>query len=268
MACPNFNHIQTSSPLVLAIDTSVKSTSIALGRGETPLAEFDGLISEERSVSLWDTIATLLQHTGNTVGDIDLYSAATGPGGFTGIRVGVAAIKGLAAARRKPIAAITSLELVAHLGRTAGQVCAVMNGYRGEVYWQIFSIDPHVTPAGSGLPESTDPESMMHRIGPVAAIIVGGDGADELSDQLRNLLESRKGLDARAQAPALIKIPGHRRASALIQLALRKYETGELQSAEDVKACYVRPAEAEIKLANGMLGRGMGMGLQRNPSGS
>ncbi len=86
------------------------------------------------SAQLVPQIAALLAKHGFSKGDIDGFAVVTGPGSFTGVRVGLAAIKGLAEVLAKPIAAVSLLEAVAVSGGSQGRLTAVLDAGRGEVY--------------------------------------------------------------------------------------------------------------------------------------
>src|ERR1044071_926908 len=102
-----------SAPLILSLDTSSKTTSIAVCRGDRVLTTYQSDADETRSERMWIEIQSLLDSCGVTVGEIDMFAACVGPGGFTGLRVGVGAPKGLAAARRTPLLCVPSLEVLA-----------------------------------------------------------------------------------------------------------------------------------------------------------
>src|SRR5437588_7684932 len=102
--------------LILAIDTSGKSGGITLAEGNDTsfrVLESSPIAGGTFSAQLVPTLASLLQKHGLTVTDIDGFAAVSGPGSFTGLRVGLSAIKGLAEVLKKPIAAISLLEALA-----------------------------------------------------------------------------------------------------------------------------------------------------------
>src|SRR5215470_11495365 len=99
--------------LQLAIDTSSALTSICIARGDEIAGALAVRMSNRRSERLWSQIDFLLKEADLSVDSIDLFSVCTGPGGFTGIRVGMAAAKGLAMAAGRPLIGVTSLEAVA-----------------------------------------------------------------------------------------------------------------------------------------------------------
>src|ERR1700693_4162226 len=124
--------------LILAADTSGKQGSIALARGldngKCDVVEVTPLAGGTFSAQLVPQIAALLSRHGFNNQDIDAFAVASGPGSFTGLRVGLAAIKGLAEILGKPIATLSMLEVVAIAGGMRGRVLAGLGAGRGEVY--------------------------------------------------------------------------------------------------------------------------------------
>ena len=124
--------------LFLVIDTSGRQGSVALARaGETSCVE---VIEESQltggmfSAQLVPQIAALLTKHGFRKADIEAFVVASGPGSFTGLRVGLAAIKALAEILHKPIVAVSLLEVIALASHREGRVFAALDAGRGEVY--------------------------------------------------------------------------------------------------------------------------------------
>ena len=124
--------------LLLATDTSGKHGSIALaecGPGdECKILEVLPLTGGTFSAQLVPQIAALLAKHGFTKRDIGAFAVASGPGSFTGLRVGLAAIKALSEVLEKPIAAVSLLEAVAESSRSQGKILAALDAGRNEVY--------------------------------------------------------------------------------------------------------------------------------------
>jgi len=123
---------------LLAADTSGKHGSIALAQcgpgGACGVIEVAPLAGGTFSAQLVPQIAALLAKHGFNKDDIGGFAVVAGPGSFTGVRVGLAAIKGLAEVLAKPIAAVSLLEAVAVSGRSQGRLTAALDAGRGEVY--------------------------------------------------------------------------------------------------------------------------------------
>src|SRR5215217_6543101 len=102
-----------SGPLILSVETATLSGSVALSRGEHLLAAFAGDSGVSHSNTLLNDIDKLLSEARVDLPDIDLFAVATGPGSFTGLRIGIATVKGLAATLERPCAGIPTLQAVA-----------------------------------------------------------------------------------------------------------------------------------------------------------
>jgi tRNA threonylcarbamoyladenosine biosynthesis protein TsaB len=96
------------------------------------------------SAQLVPQIATLLAKHGHSKDDLGAFAVASGPGSFTGLRVGLAAIKALAEALQKPIAAVSLLEAVASSGGVRGRALAALDAGRGDVYAGDYELGPKV----------------------------------------------------------------------------------------------------------------------------
>jgi tRNA threonylcarbamoyladenosine biosynthesis protein TsaB len=125
--------------LLLATDTSGKNGSVGLarvmpGRSEVDVAEVVPLAGGTFSAQLVPQIAALLAKHGYTKSDLAAFAVVSGPGSFTGLRVGLAAIKALAEALQKPIAAVSLLEAVAWSSPTHGRILAALDAGRNEIY--------------------------------------------------------------------------------------------------------------------------------------
>ena len=124
-------------PLLLAIDTCGPSGSVALGRIPGRDIEILGqveLAGRTYSATLISAIADLLRSAGVGLGDLDAIVVVNGPGSFTGVRVGVSAVKGLVQGRELPVIALSRLEV---LSRKSGVPSAALDAHRGEVYLRI-----------------------------------------------------------------------------------------------------------------------------------
>ncbi len=135
--------------LLLAVDTSGKNGSLALARvgprpTEIDVLETVPLAGGAFSAQLVPQIAALLKKHGQSKSDLGAFAVASGPGSFTGLRVGLAAIKALAEALQKPIAAVSLLEAVACSGTGLGRVLAVLDAGRGDVYAGDYALGPPV----------------------------------------------------------------------------------------------------------------------------
>jgi tRNA threonylcarbamoyladenosine biosynthesis protein TsaB len=135
--------------LLLATDTSGKNGSIALasvtpGQSEISVLEVVPLAGGAFSAQLVPQIAALLEKHGYGKSDLGAFAVVSGPGSFTGLRVGLAAIKALAEALQKPIAAVSLLEAVAWSSTAHGRVLAALDAGRGDVYAGDYELEAQV----------------------------------------------------------------------------------------------------------------------------
>lgn len=180
------------NPLILAMDTTHENGSLALVRGAETLEE--ELLHEPTGFSkvLFGRIQQLLARHAVAPSDIDCFAAAGGPGSFTGVRVGLACIKGLAEALGKPAIAVSNLEALARFG-AAPLRAVVIDARREEIYGAVYDaagklVSPEVVARyddwRATLPAEvtefiTDPHPLAAVVGRIAAErLAAGDPGD------------------------------------------------------------------------------------------
>jgi tRNA threonylcarbamoyladenosine biosynthesis protein TsaB len=124
--------------LVLALDTSSPSGSIAVVRGEKVIGVVSTTGDETYSSRMFRQLEFLLAELKLSHGDFDLFAVNSGPGSFTGLRVGLTAAKGWAEVYAKPAAPISGLEAVAAQSRRGSVVVPVLDARRGQVYFGFY----------------------------------------------------------------------------------------------------------------------------------
>lgn len=128
---------------ILAIDTSAVVASCALCEDETPIAVYSQKAGLNHSQTMLPMVKNLMDNTSTSIDDIDMLAVSAGPGSFTGIRIGIATIKGLAFGKSKICIGVSTLEAMA---RTIGTfatdavICPVMDARRNQLYNAIFEI--------------------------------------------------------------------------------------------------------------------------------
>ena len=135
--------------LILAADTSGKNGSLALarvtaGRPDVEVIEVVPLTGGAFSAQMVPQISALLAKHGYNKSDLGGLAVVSGPGSFTGLRVGLAAIKALAEALRIPIATVSLLEAVARLFPSEGRIVAALDAGRNEVYFGDYEAGAHL----------------------------------------------------------------------------------------------------------------------------
>jgi len=124
--------------LILALDTTGEAGSIALLRGADVLEQVELASPDGFAHVLFGEIEALLARHRVTVGDMDLFASASGPGSFTGVRVGLTAVKGLAEAAGKKAAGISNLRAIACFGSKPLRA-ALIDARRGEIYGGVYN---------------------------------------------------------------------------------------------------------------------------------
>ena len=222
-------------PLILSVETATLSGSVALSRGEHILAAFAGDSGVSHSNTLLKDIDKLLHEAQVDLPQIDLFAVANGPGSFTGLRIGIATIKGLAATLERPCAGIPTLEAVALAAGESPHLVALLPAGRGEVFAQLFSVtkDGFVT----SLDEAThiSPQRLIEKYGSLENVLWCGDGAMANKELIER--ESR----GRIAPPTPVL------ATQIASLALARFREKQLERPDALQAIYVRPSDAELK---------------------
>ena len=127
--------------LILAFESSAKAASVALCRDGHLVSQYSQCSGLTHSRTLLPMAEDMLKNAELTLRDVDLIAVAHGPGSFTGIRIGVSTVKGLAWAGDTPCVGVSTLEAMAWHGLAAGSyVCPVMDARRSQVYNALFEI--------------------------------------------------------------------------------------------------------------------------------
>lgn len=217
--------------LILAADTSGKNGSLALVRFEAEASCTLEVVSVEGgtfSAQLVPQISSLLTKHNLAKSDIDAFAVASGPGSFTGLRVGLAAIKALAEILQKPIAAVSVLEAIACAAGREGYVIADLDAGRGEIYCGEYEI------------RAARAILISERLLTVQEFVASATGHPIVTPDAKVAdLAREKNLQF-----ILIEAP---RADAIARLGAEKIQAGEILSPEALDATYIRRTDAEIK---------------------
>jgi tRNA threonylcarbamoyladenosine biosynthesis protein TsaB len=127
---------------ILGIDTAAGSCGVAILEERSLLAESVLAGGAAHSGRLMELIRSSLEAARLTISDIDGFAVTRGPGAFTGLRIGISAAKGLAAAYGKPVVGISSLEALARQAACPGvMICPILDARRGEVYFSRYRVE-------------------------------------------------------------------------------------------------------------------------------
>ncbi len=208
--------------LILALDSAAGACSVAVSEGANLLAYEGCRLSRGHAEALMSMVARVLSRSGRDAGALDAVAATVGPGSFTGLRIGLAAARGLALAIDARTVPVTTLEALAHAaGPSDRPLLAALDSKRGDLYAQWF--DPSGRPLG-------DPAVMSAAAAvaaaPSPAVRFVGDAADRLLEAAGGL-EHAAGL--RAEAVADCDVPDARSVAALAAGRLAAGRAGPLR---------------------------------------
>ncbi|MEE1171167.1 MAG: tRNA (adenosine(37)-N6)-threonylcarbamoyltransferase complex dimerization subunit type 1 TsaB [Ruminococcus sp.] len=225
---------------ILAIDSSAKAASVCIANEEKIIGEFFINTSLTHSQTLMPMTEQLLKNTEMTIDDIDAIAVNSGPGSFTGVRIGVAAAKGLAFPKKLPCVSVSTLESIAYnLLGTDCVVCAVMDARCSQVYNAMFRIK------GETVERLTDDRALslsdllLEFKQTDERILIVGDGAEITYDFLKN------------EASNAVLAPKNRRtqtASSVALAAFQKLFEGKTQTAAELMPIYLRLPQAQREL--------------------
>ena len=221
--------------LVLGIDTSGKPGGITLAEGDSEsfrVLATAAIAGGTFSAQLVPTLAGLLENHGFTTRDIGGFAVASGPGSFTGLRVGLSAVKGLAEVLEKPIAAVSVLEALATLSAESGSVAVALDAGRREVFWGLYQL--------SGGTATRVIEELLSQSEFLRKLCDGSASNVVTSDLSLAELAAAGGAKARLQ---LIERKGSELAA---RVGLRKLMAGDTVSVEELDANYIRRSDAEL----------------------
>jgi tRNA threonylcarbamoyladenosine biosynthesis protein TsaB len=218
---------------LLSIDTSTPICSVCISDSQSILGEYVTRSSITHSERLMPAIEFLFSHLDWGIDELDGLAVINGPGSFTGLRISLSVIKGLAFALKVPVVAVNALEVAAYQVPFTGLICPAMDARRGEIFTCLFERSPDGLLA-RGEPLSITPSAWRETL-PSEPIYFCGPGAEMYYDTLKN------NADSRLVFSDLIL------ARTLSQLADRKFAQGEILSGNELKAAYLRPSDAELK---------------------
>ena len=221
---------------LLTIQTATPAGSVALTTGEQLLGELSLNVRRPHGNWLLGAIEQLLKVAGMVVADLDGFGVTVGPGSFTGLRVGLAIIKGLAMATGKPIAGVSTLQTLAMQAPYAAlPLCTLLDARKQEIYAGQF-LWQGGWPQPTGVERVLPPELLLAGIAEATLFI--GDGATVYRTLITRQLGPRPHFLPAAYAPP--------RAAHAALLARRAFLAGAALPPAAVNPVYIRPSEAEI----------------------
>jgi tRNA threonylcarbamoyladenosine biosynthesis protein TsaB len=226
--------------LCLALDTSTPGGSCAVTRDGAVIRESVGDRDCPHDSRLPADLIALLEGARIALPDVDLYAVATGPGSFTGLRIGIATMQGLAFAAGKPLIGVPGFDALAHIAsrnavqafrqKRAPAVATWVDAWRGDVFAARYQHDVQIDP-----PTVEKPAALLARI--TGATLFIGDAIPVYGDLIRLTLGDRA-LFADPPAPAL--------AATIAHIATRTARAGAQSVPDDIRPLYIRRPDAEI----------------------
>ena len=223
--------------LILAIDSTAIAGSVAILRDGLPIASAHIKNGNTHSETLLPMVESALRFAKLTVDDIDLFAVNVGPGSFTGVRIGVATVKGLMFGKNKPCIAVSTLESLAYnlIPQSEDTVlCPVMNARRGQVYNALFRCKDgelvRLTPDRAIAVCDLEAELAALNL----PFMLSGDGIEEMHKGLKSLTPV-------PTAPLL----ADQNAVSVASLAHKRFLAGESMSENDLNPIYLRMPQAE-----------------------
>ncbi len=226
---------------ILAVDTSSSVAAIAIMDERELLGEFILNHKKTHSQKLVPMIDIVMNNLGLCAGDIDVYAASSGPGSFTGLRIGITTIKAMAFAAKKPVVSIPALDALAYnVPNTEALVCPMMDARNDQVYTALYKLEKGMQ---ANITEYMGvPVQDLVRIikGKNSDVLFVGDGVLLHRDYLKSELGPR------CHFPPQYLL--QQRASTVAQLAMQKAAEGKLESCFDMVPFYLRKSQAEREL--------------------
>lgn len=225
---------------VLATDTSSQALSVAIRTDSYFEERTCGGRSLQHSEKLMPTVLELCADAGIKTDDIDLFACTRGPGSFTGLRIGMAAFKGMAYAAGKPLVSVSTMEVLANcIPCFDGAIVTVLDAKKQRWYLGAFE-KQNAEKAKRLMPDTDGTEADLAEVlGPFSKVLITGPDAKAFAPHLAALFGEMQII--------VDNTTGEARATSLISCALNKFET---DGPDDIGQgpVYLRKSDAEIAL--------------------
>jgi tRNA threonylcarbamoyl adenosine modification protein YeaZ len=230
--------------------------SVWLGYGTVELATRIGDPNVSQSATLLKDISDSLDEAGAKLSEVDLFACASGPGSFTGLRIGIATLKALAASLGGPCVGIPTLQAVAHAGGVSAATVALLPAGRGEVFAQKFSVAEEGKVVELDSPAHLSPPALLARYAGLKNLKWAGNGAHSQRTLLAKYAQEQgiyffeDLIEEKKPEPGVgiweLAAPEANLAKHVAALALQLFQSDAIQSPHSLKAIYVRPSDAEL----------------------
>jgi tRNA threonylcarbamoyladenosine biosynthesis protein TsaB len=221
---------------ILAVDTATTSCSVAVTDDGKLVAELTTSKNETHSKHLMELIHSVVENAGFGVGNLDGLAATIGPGSFTGLRIGISTIKGLALALDKPLVGVSTLKALAYqCGQTPNLICPLLDARKGEVYAATYGFNEGRLIQKTGA-RAMIPEAVVEDIKSPCVFI--GTGA--------RLYRQRIVTAAGSLAHFVREGQNTIKASSVAFLSLPRFEANDTDGIAGLVPRYIRKSDAEL----------------------
>jgi tRNA threonylcarbamoyladenosine biosynthesis protein TsaB len=226
---------------ILAVDTATKSCSVAVIDGDTLLAESTSFDGQTHSRQLLNIIDTVLGQAGLNIAQLDGFAVSIGPGSFTGLRIGISSVKGLAFSLNKPVVGVSSLQTLAfQCQQNPYLICPILDARKQEVYFCHYRSKKGKLVKKSQERVASPAEAI--RIIREPCVFVG-NGAKLYQE----LISTGLGELAHFAADSQHTI----QASAIARLSLSRFQRQETDDIQLLVPHYIRKSDAQFKINTG-----------------
>ena len=221
---------------ILGIETATRTGGVAIVSEDGVLAEYTLNIEVTHSERLMSTVDRVFKDTGLRMASIDGFGVSIGPGSFTGLRIGLSTVKGLAFTTGKPVAAVPTLKALAwNTPHARYPVCPLLDARKKEVYAALYRYDGRELV--QDLPEMVLPlAELADRV--AGEVLFSGEGARLFAGDIERLFAGRAHL-----APLSATVPS---AASVAEIALDMIRAGRHTGPDDLSPMYIRRPEAEL----------------------
>jgi tRNA threonylcarbamoyladenosine biosynthesis protein TsaB len=223
---------------ILAVDTATKICSVAMIDDGSLLVELTTGRNETHSKHLLEIIITVIAMSGLEVSDVDGFAVTIGPGSFTGLRIGISTIKGLAFAGDKPVVGISSLDALAwQCAHSAYLICSILDARKAEVYFCRYRFKNGELKKEGIEQVATPPEAVL---GIREPCIFVGNGAQ----MYQEIISAELGEFAYFAPLGQHTI----RASSVAYLSMNRFSKNDTDDVASLVPFYIRKSDAELKV--------------------
>ena len=238
---------------LLAVDTSTRTGGVAVLKEDTVVAALEVTTAKTHAQRLMSAIDSVLRMAELELESCHAFAVTVGPGSFTGLRIGVSAVKGLAFATGKPVTGVSSLDVLASQFPCFPHViCPMLDARKDQVYTALYQWHPDGRWDQMVKPSAVDPKEWLSQITPPCLFV--GDG----SAVYRALIKDMVGPLAKFVPSYLNTL----RPSVVAHLGLEQIKRGDTCDVALLAPNYIRKSDAEIKLETGQLKVPQGYGKE------